>query len=148
MLIVLAALALALLLLAVWLLLRRLPLAQWQGGLRALDGKGGAPARVVPQKLEQIASALDGRALATHLAVVENDGTIDALARQLDGLTQATQQTLEGLRQVVDERLAQAVAESRSGRTELLAAFGTFEASLGQRQMALGATLEQRFDGQ
>ncbi|MCW5263517.1 DNA recombination protein RmuC [Verminephrobacter eiseniae] len=148
MLIVLAALALALLLLAVWLLLRRLLLAQWQAGLQALDDKALATQLVFTNKLEQISSALDGRALATHLAVVKNDGTIDALARQLDGLTQATQQTLEGLRQVVDERLAQAVAESRSGRTELLAAFGTFEASLGQRQMALGATLEQRFDGQ
>src|SRR6218665_2346048 len=101
MLIVLAALALALLLLAVWLLLRRLLLAQWQAGPPALDGQGLATDPVLTDKTEEIALALDGRALARHLAVVKNDGTIDALARQLDGLTQATQQTLEGLRQVV-----------------------------------------------
>src|SRR6218665_466456 len=137
MLIVLAALALALLLLVVWLLLRRLLLAQWQAGLQALDDKALATQLVFTNKLEQISSVLGERALATHLAVVKNDGAIDALARQLGGLTQATQQTLEGLRQAVDERLAQAVAESRSGRAELLAAFRTFHATLAQPPMAL-----------
>src|SRR6218665_4116125 len=54
MLIVLAALALALLLLAGWLLLRRLLLAQWQAGLRELDDKALAPQLVSKNQLEQI----------------------------------------------------------------------------------------------
>jgi hypothetical protein len=55
------------------------------------------------------------------------------------GFTQATSHSLEAVRQAVDEKLAQAVAESRTGRTELLAAFAAFEAQLAQRLTALDA---------
>ena len=41
---------------------------------------------------------------------------MDGMGQQLRGFTQTTQTTLEGLRGAVDERLAQAVAESRNGR--------------------------------
>ncbi|MCW5221048.1 DNA recombination protein RmuC [Verminephrobacter aporrectodeae subsp. tuberculatae] len=91
--------------------------------------------------------ALEAATQATRLAVAKNDGALDALAQQLGGFTQSTQNTLETLRRAVDERLAQAVTESRSGRAELLAAFGLFEARLEQRQTALDASLAQRFDG-
>ena len=101
---------------------------------------------------------LEGTAQATQLAVAKNDGAMDALAHQLSGFTQTTQTTLETLRHAVDERLAQAVTESRNSRAELLAAFGVFEgrleqrlsafdAALSQRQTALDASLTQRFDG-
>jgi DNA recombination protein RmuC len=134
----LAALALVLLLL-VLLLVRRprvdLP-PEWLARLQALEQTGQA----------------------TQLAVAKNDGAMDALAHQLSGFTQATQTTLETLRHAVDERLAQAVSESRNGRAELLAAFGVFEgrleqrlsafdAALTQRQTALDVALGQRFDG-
>ncbi|MDR6215931.1 DNA recombination protein RmuC [Paracidovorax wautersii] len=77
--------------------------------------------------------ALEATTQSTQLAVAKNDGALDGMAQQLRGFTQTTQGTLEGLRGAVDERLAQAVAESRTGRAELLAAFGAFEAKLEQR---------------
>ena len=77
--------------------------------------------------------SLEATAQATQLAVARNDGAMEAMAKQLSGFTQATQHQLEALRSAVDERLAQAVGESRTGRAELLAAFGAFEAKLEQR---------------
>jgi len=77
--------------------------------------------------------ALEATAQATRLAVARNDGAMEAMAQQLSGFTQATQRQLEALRTAVDERLAQAVGESRTGRAELLTAFGAFEAKLEQR---------------
>ncbi|MCM2348163.1 MAG: DNA recombination protein RmuC, partial [Acidovorax soli] len=101
--------------------------------------------------------ALEQTALATQIAVAKNDGALDGMGQQLRGFTQTTQTTLETLRHAVDERLAQAVSESRSSRAELLAAFGVFEgrleqrlaafdAALSQRQTALDVALGQRFD--
>ena len=91
--------------------------------------------------------ALAQTAQATQLAVAKNDGAMEAMAQQLRGFTQTTQGALEALRQAVDDRLAQAVAESRTGRTELLAAFATFEGRLEQRLSGLDMSLSQRFDG-
>ena len=77
--------------------------------------------------------ALERGVQATQLSVAKNDGALDAMGQQLRGFTQLTQGTLESLRGAIDERLAQAVAESRTGRAELLAAFDAFEAKLEQR---------------
>jgi len=85
-----------------------------------------------PEWLERL-QALERGVQATQLSVAKNDGALDAMGQQLRGFTQLTQGTLESLRGAVDERLAQAVAESRTGRAELLAAFGAFEAKLEQR---------------
>ena len=85
-----------------------------------------------PEWLERL-QALERGVQATQLSVAKNDGALDAVGQQLSGFTQLTQGTLESLRGAVDERLAQAVAESRTGRAELLAAFGAFEAKLEQR---------------
>ncbi len=85
-----------------------------------------------PEWLERL-QALERGVQATQLSVAKNDGALDAMGQQLRGFTQLTQGTLESLRGTVDERLAQAVAESRTGRAELLAAFGAFEAKLEQR---------------
>ncbi|BEP96853.1 DNA recombination protein RmuC [Acidovorax sp. sif1233] len=90
--------------------------------------------------------ALEHTAQATQIAVAKNDGALDGMGQQLRGFTHTTQATLETLRHAVDERLAQAVAESRNGRAELLAAFGVFEGRLEQRQAAQDAALAQRFD--
>ncbi|MFI8616272.1 DNA recombination protein RmuC [Acidovorax sp. NPDC077693] len=112
-LVLLAALAVVVVLLAVVLLRRpsvNLP-AEWIARLQAMESL----------------------AQATRLAVARNDGAVESLAQQLSGFTQATQRQLEALRGAVDERLSQAVGESRTGRAELLAAFGAFEGRLEQR---------------
>jgi DNA recombination protein RmuC len=122
--VLLSALTLVLLLLLVLLLRRpRVDLTpEWQARLQALEHT----------------------AQSTQIAVAKNDGALDGMGQQLSGFTQTTQTTLEGLRHAVDERLAQAVAESRNGRAELLAAFGVFEGRLEQRLAGLDAALMQR----
>jgi DNA recombination protein RmuC len=76
---------------------------------------------------------LEQTSQATQWAIAKNDGALDALAQQMGGLTQANQVAFDSLRHAVDERLAQAVAESRNGRTDLQAAFVAFETRLEQR---------------
>jgi DNA recombination protein RmuC len=92
------------------------------------------------QRLEQ--SAQD-----TLKAVARSDGAIDGLARQLQGFTQSSSRSQEAVRQMVDQKLAQAVAESRTGRTELLAEFAAFEAKLAQRLALLDGALGQSLAG-
>ena len=99
-LVLLAALALALVLL-VALLLRR-------------------PRVDLPPEWLARLQALEQTAQATQLAVAKNDGAMDGMGQQLRGFTQTTQTTLEGLRGAVDERLAQAVAESRKDRKSVV----------------------------
>jgi hypothetical protein len=91
-----------------------------------------------PELLAQL-QRLEQQTQATRMEVAKNDGALDGMANQLQGFTQATSHSLETVRQTVDEKLAQAVAESRTGRTELLAAFAAFEAQLAQRLTALDA---------
>jgi DNA recombination protein RmuC len=80
----------------------------------------------------------------TRLAVAQNGGVLDAMADQVRSASQASGAQAEALRSVVDERLAQAVAESRNGRAELLAAFAGFEVKLEQRLGSFDAALAQR----
>jgi DNA recombination protein RmuC len=75
-----------------------------------------------PELLAQL-QRLEQQGQATRMEVAKNDGALDGMANQLQGFTQATSHSLETVRQAVDEKLAQAVAESRTGRSELLAAF-------------------------
>jgi DNA recombination protein RmuC len=91
-----------------------------------------------PELLAQL-QRLEQQTQSTRMEVAKNDGALDGMANQLQGFTQATSHSLETVRQTVDEKLAQAVAESRTGRTELLAAFAAFEAQLAQRLTALDA---------
>jgi DNA recombination protein RmuC len=91
-----------------------------------------------PEWLTQL-QRLEASSQDTLKAVARNDGALDGMALQLQGFTQTTSHSLETVRQMVDEKLAQAVAESRTGRTELLGAFGAFEAQLAQRLVALDA---------
>ena len=92
------------------------------------------------QRLEQASQT-------TLMAVARNDGAFAGMAQQLQGFTQTTSHSLETVRQMVDEKLAQAVAESRTGRTELLTEFGAFEAKLAQRLGLLDAALSQSLAG-
>ncbi|MCI4441310.1 DNA recombination protein RmuC [Tibeticola sp.] len=80
----------------------------------------------------------------TRLAVAQNGGVLDAMADQVRSASQASGAQAEALRAVVDERLAQAVAESRNGRAELLTAFAGFEVKLEQRLASFDAALAQR----
>jgi DNA recombination protein RmuC len=95
-----------------------------------------------PELLAQL-QRLEQQGQATRMEVAKNDGALDGMANQLQGFTQATSHSLETVRQTVDEKLAQAVNESRTGRTELLAAFSAFEVQLAQRLAALDAAQSQ-----
>ncbi|MBK7718767.1 MAG: DNA recombination protein RmuC [Simplicispira sp.] len=118
---VLGALALGLVVLLLLVLLLRQPRVQlppeWLARLQALEQAG----------------------LATQLAVAKNDGALDAMGQQLRGFTQTTQVAQESLRQAVDERLAQAVGESRAARGELASTLAAFRTELVATTGALAA---------
>jgi len=106
------------------------------------------PPRVeLPPDLQARLQALEPSVQATLLAVTRHEGALTGMAQQLQGFTSSTGATLDSLRHAVDERLAQAVTESRQGRGELLAAFGAFETKLEQRLAGFDASLVQRFAG-
>ena len=83
--------------------------------------------------------ALEQAGLATQWAVAKNDGVLDAMGQQLRGFTQTTQVAQESLRQAVDERLAQAVGESRAARGELAITLAAFRTELVATTGALAA---------
>ncbi len=118
---VLGALALGLVVLLLLVLLLRQPRVQlppeWLARLQALEQAG----------------------LATQWAVAKNDGALDAMGQQLRGFTQTTQVAQESLRQAVDERLAQAVGESRAARGELASTLAAFRTELVATTGALAA---------
>ena len=96
-----------------------------------------------PQRLQ----ALEQLAQATQLAMAKNDGAFNGLAQQLRGFTQHTNTTLETLRHAVDAQLAQAVAESRSGRTEQQTIVASLASETVQARTAMAesaALFEQR----
>ena len=118
---VLGALALGLVVLLLLVLLLRQPRVQlppeWLARMQALEQAG----------------------LATQLAVAKNDGALDAMGQQLRAFTQTTQVAQESLRQAVDERLAQAVGESRAARGELASTLAAFRTELVATTGALAA---------
>ena len=118
---VLGALALGLVVLLLLVLLLRQPRVQlppeWLARLQALEQAG----------------------LATQWAVAKNDGALDAMGQQLRAFTQTTQVAQESLRQAVDERLAQAVGESRAARGELASTLAAFRTELVATTGALAA---------
>ncbi len=105
------------------------------------------PRLELPAELALQLAALARVSQSTQLSIAKNEGAIEGMAQQLRAFTHNTQTALETLRHAVDERLAQAVNESRIGRNELLAAFSTFEARLELRLGSLDNSLTQRFDG-
>lgn len=60
-------------------------------------------------------------------------GGLDAVALQFQTVTQATAGGLEPLREALDQKMVQVVAESRAGRGELVEALQQFEARQEQR---------------
>ena len=100
----------------------------------------------LPAELTLKLAALEQSARATLQAVAKNDGALEGVSQQLRGFTQATASSLESVRHAMDAKLAQTVAESRQGRTELLTAFQGFEGKLEQRLSGFDASLSQRLD--
>ena len=88
--------------------------------------------QVPPELLERL-QRLEQAQQTLLLALSKSEGAVEGLARQLQGGMQASARTQEVLRQAVDDKLAQTVAESRAGRAELLAAFTGFEGKIEQR---------------
>ncbi|GAB1391846.1 hypothetical protein MASR1M60_00090 [Rhodocyclaceae bacterium] len=60
-------------------------------------------------------------------------GGLDAVAMQFQTVSQATAGGLEPLREALDQKMVQVVAESRAGRGELVEALQQFESRLEQR---------------
>ena len=98
----------------------------------------------LPPELELKLEALEQSARATLQAVAKSDGALEGVSQQLRGFTQATASSLESVRQSLDDKLGQTVAESRQGRAELLTAFQGFEGKLEQRLTGFDAALSQR----
>ncbi|SDL92708.1 DNA recombination protein RmuC [Oryzisolibacter propanilivorax] len=85
-----------------------------------------APRLQLPDAWLQQLKSVEAAVQATQLAVARNDGALAAMDQQLRGFTQTTQALL-------DERLAQAAAESRSSRGELQTAFAALQSRLEQQ---------------
>jgi DNA recombination protein RmuC len=100
----------------------------------------------LPSELTLKLEALEQSARATLQAVAKNDGSLEGLSQQLRGFTQATASSLESVRQAMDDKLAQTVAESRQGRAELLTAFQGFEGKLEQRLETLTSATRQTLE--
>ena len=100
----------------------------------------------LPSELLVRLDAVEQSSRATLQATAKNEGVLDGLAQQIRAFTQTTSSSLESVRHAVDEKLAQTVAESRQGRTELLTAFQGFESKLEIRLTGFDASLTQRLD--
>ncbi len=97
--------------------------------LRRADANGPQAFESLQLQLQTLERSLQ----AAQLAIAKNDGVLEGMGQQLRGLIQTQQQGADALRQAVDERLTQTMAESRAGRSELVDAFNGFEARLAQR---------------
>jgi len=110
---------------------------------KAIDEK---LAQVVEESRKGRAELIDGfkafeTRLEQRLAAVET-----TLSTRLGELQAGTNSSLEANRAAVDEKLGQTVAESRSGRAELVTAFQAFEGKLEQRLLGFDTSLSGRFE--
>jgi DNA recombination protein RmuC len=67
----------------------------------------------LPTELLLRLDAVEQTSWATLQAVAKNEGALDVMGQQMRGFTQAIAGSLESVRNAVDEKLAQTVAESR-----------------------------------
>jgi DNA recombination protein RmuC len=100
----------------------------------------------LPAELLLRLDAVEQSSRATLQAIAKNEGALDGVAQQLRGFTQSTSSNLESMRQAVDEKLAQTVAESRQGRAEILTAFQGFESKLEMRLVGMDVSLGNRVE--
>ena len=81
----------------------------------------------LPPEWPQQLQALQSQVQSMQLQLAKSDGALVALAEQLRGFGQGTQQLL-------DERLTQTGQDARAGRAELQAAFAQLQAQLAQQR--------------
>jgi DNA recombination protein RmuC len=88
------------------------------------------PDRRQADQLASISARLEG--ISADLA--RTDGSLKMMSGaqegRIQGLEQAITKALEGVRAAVDDKLAQTLAEARSGRAELAQSFATFEQNI------------------
>ncbi len=104
------------------------------------------PRMTLPPELLLRLDALEQAGRSTLQSAAKTEGGLQALAEQTRGLALGLQANLEALRQAVDDKLAQTVAESRQGRAELAGAFQSFEGKLAQRLQEVQLTVSARLD--
>ena len=98
----------------------------------------------LPPEIALRLQALEAHVQSTHLAVAKNDGAMNGIGVHLRAFSQTTQDALDGVRDSVDERLANVVSEARYSRSELQSSLTTFESKLDQRFDVLRGTLNER----
>lgn len=80
---------------------------------------------------------LDRATRELQVSINKVEGGLGAVTTHVQGVAQATAGGLDVVRGALDEKLSQVVAESRTGRGELVAAFQSFEGKLDQRLATL-----------
>ena len=100
----------------------------------------------MPAELHLRLEAVEQTSRATLQAVSKSEGALEGFAQQMRAFTQTTSTSMESVRQAVDEKLAQTIAESRQGRIEILTAFQGFESTLEQRLGGMDVSLGKRFE--
>ncbi len=98
-----------------------------------------------PEMLSQLAR-MESAQQAMAVAIAKNDGALDAIAQQVQGIAYSTAASVDTIRKAVDEKLTETIAESRGGRKEALDAFGLFESKLEQRLSLVDTLMAQRFE--
>lgn len=88
-------------------------------------------------RLEQRLASFD----AALAPIDKLDGALEAITAQIQSIVQATAGGLEPMREAVEQKLSQAIAESRNGRGELVEAFQQFEGRLEQRLASFDTAL-------
>lgn len=88
-------------------------------------------------RLEQRLEGMDAMLAATN----KLEGTVEAVATQIQGMAQSTAGGFDPLRDVLDQKLAQVAADSREGRGELVGALHQFESRLEQRLATFDASM-------
>ena len=97
----------------------------------------------LPAELLARLTTLEQSSRATLQASAKTEGVLDSLTQQIHGFTQATLASLEANRRVMDEKLAQTVAESRQGRVDLTNSLGdwSLEGAKSREVMAQSSKL-------
>lgn len=89
----------------------------------------------MPAEWRERLQTLGSTAQSTQLAVAKNDGALEGMGQQLRNLSHA-----------VEERLGQAVAESRTSRTDAQATLSVLELKLERRLLGLEGATRQTLD--
>jgi DNA recombination protein RmuC len=102
------------------------------------------PERRQAERLDTLSARLEG----INADLARMDGSLKMMSGaqegRIQGLEQAVIKALDGVRAAVDDKLAQTLAEARSGRAELAQSFVAFEQKIEARFQAVQATMTGR----